>query len=188
MKLVSYFHEAGISNTYIIGPADGGSAILIDPGRFSESLFELIEENRFDIKGVLITHIHSNHVGGLRTLLKIYKAVIVAGSTSVTGFQSLLADYGSRKTIDCFEYEVLPVKGYSEDSRIYRINSCIFTGDMIFAGRIGYVKNTGALTNLRQSLKENLLTLNDDFLLLPGHGPPSTIRAERRFNPDFGKD
>ena len=189
LKLISYFHEAEISNTYIVGPDDGGSAILIDPGHFNESLFTLIEENHFDISGVLITHTHSSHDGGLRTLLRVYNGiVIVAGNTSAMDYPSHLANYGSRGTINGLEYEVLPIAGFSEDSRIYKIGSYIFTGDMIFAGRIGYIDNTPELKKLRQDLQNHLLSLNDDFLLLPGHGPPSTIRAERKYNADLKLD
>ncbi len=62
MKLLSHFPAIGVSNTYIIGSAEGGDAILVDPGRFDVTLLNLIEENNIDIKKGLVTHDQENHI------------------------------------------------------------------------------------------------------------------------------
>ena len=72
MKFFSYFSVTGFSNSYIIGPDEGGNAILIDPGIFDVPLLNLIEDNKLYVKYILLTHSHESHISGLKTLLKVY--------------------------------------------------------------------------------------------------------------------
>lgn len=182
MKLIGHFPEIGLSNTYLIACGNSGPAVLVDPGCFDQTLLELIEGSGFYISGVLITHNHTNHVRGLNTLLKIYDAAIIAGSKSVMGYTAQKVSQGDTGAIDNVKYKVLHVEGHSEDSRIYSIGPFLFTGDMISAGRVGSSPTPQAEAVLRRTLTENLLTLREDFILLPGHGPPTTVGAERKFN------
>ena len=185
MKILSHFPAIGVSNTYIIGPADGGNAILVDPGRFDVALLELIENNKFDIKSVLLTHDHENHVRGLKTLMKIYSPTVFAGNNSIYGIAAVQVSDGEH--IDCsgFSLEVIDVEGHSSDSRVYRIGNYIFTGDVLSAGRIGSSQSSYGRELLIESIKKKILCQNEDSLVLPGHGPPTSVAAELRWNPDL---
>ncbi|MCG8452419.1 MAG: MBL fold metallo-hydrolase [Spirochaetales bacterium] len=185
MRVLSHFPAIGVSNTYVIGPAQGGEAILVDPGRFDTGLLELIEDHGYDIKTVLVTHDHENHIGGLRTLLKVYDAQVVSGNNEIMGCPARPVNHGEHCRFYGIPVEVLPVKGHSPDSRVYRIGCYLFTGDMLSAGRVGSAMNSFARENLLQSLHEHLLSLNEAMIILPGHGPPTTVGAERRWNPDL---
>ncbi|MCP4164123.1 MAG: MBL fold metallo-hydrolase, partial [Deltaproteobacteria bacterium] len=68
MKLLMYYGYANNANTYILGPKNGGNAILIDPGCFEVPLLNLIEENNFYIESVIVTHSHKNHTKGINTI------------------------------------------------------------------------------------------------------------------------
>lgn len=185
MRLYSHFPAIGVSNTYIIGPENGGPAVLIDPGRFDVTLLELIEANNYDIKTVLVTHDHENHVKGLRTLLKVYDARIVAGSKNIYGFESTPVSDGAELDITGISVTVIDVEGHSSDSRVFKIGPYIFTGDVLSAGRIGTSPTTYTRKLMIESLHRKILSLDENLLILPGHGPPTTIAAEKKWNPDL---
>ena len=187
MRLLSHFPAIGIANTYVAGPSGGGEAILVDPGLFDVSLLELIEKCGFDIKAVLITHDHWNHVQGLRTLLKVYQPIVYAGRDNILGFPAVPVVDGTCLRAAGFEVEVLDVQGHSPDSRVYRLGSYIFTGDVLSAGRVGSAETDSERDRLVYSIGKKLLTLDDSVLILPGHGPPTTVEAEKNWNPDFQK-
>ena len=185
MKLLSHFPAIGVSNTYIIGSMNGGQAILVDPGRFDVTLLELIENNDFDITTVLITHNHDNHIKGLKTLLKVYKTEIIAGSKRIYDFDSLPVTDGMKINASGFDVEVIDVEGHSADSRVYKIGPYLFTGDVLSAGRVGSSLTGYTRKLLLQSIRSKIISIQEDLLILPGHGPPTTISAEKRWNPDF---
>lgn len=185
MRLLSHFPAIGVSNTYIIGPEDGGSAVLIDPGRFDVTLLELIEDNDYDIKTILVTHDHENHIKGLKTLLKVYDARIIAGNKEIYGFESTPVSDGTELDVTGIRITVIDVEGHSSDSRVFKIGPYLFTGDVLSAGRIGSSSTTYTRKILIESLHKKILTLDDNLLLLPGHGPPTTISAEKKWNPDL---
>jgi len=183
--LLSHFPAIGVSNTYILGNAEGGDAILVDPGRFDVTLLNLIEDNSFDIKTVLITHEHENHIKGLRTLLKIYSPRVIAGNKEIFGLKTTSVKDGDNILCSGVNVEVIDVEGHSTDSRVYRAGPYIFTGDVLSAGRIGSSATNYTRELLIQSIRKKLLNLNKELLILPGHGPPTTIAAELKWNPDL---
>jgi len=183
--LLSHFPAIGVSNTYILGSAEGGDAILVDPGRFDVTLLNLIEENNFDIKSVLITHEHENHIKGLKTLMKIYNPVVIAGSEEIFGIRTMSVADGEKIGCSGIDVEIIDVEGHSTDSRVYRAGPYLFTGDVLSAGRIGSSATSYTRELLIQSIKKKLLNLNEELMVLPGHGPPTTISAELRWNPDL---
>lgn len=186
MKLYFHFAVVGFANTYLIGPPDGGDAILVDPGIMDKELLTLIESNHYYIKTILVTHHHISHVKGIRTLKKIYDADIYAFSPYILDFASIPIKDGDRFTAASnIEVEVIEVPGHSSDSLVYHIGGMVFTGDVLAAGRAGNTKNSFSRALLLRSIDEKLFHLPDSTLVLPGHGPPSTLKAEKMFNPDI---
>jgi hypothetical protein len=76
VKFFCHFGLEAFSNAYLVGPDEGGEAVLIDPGVFDETLLAMIEKNRLDLRHVLLTHSHESHMRGVHTALKIYDAVV----------------------------------------------------------------------------------------------------------------
>ena len=185
MTLLSHFPAVGVSNTYILGPQGGGDAILVDPGAFDVSLLELIEDNDFNIRSVLVTHCHDNHIQGLRTLKRIYDATIFAGQSKVLDFPATELSGGDSFDTAGFHVDVVNAVGHSADSRVYRVGWFVFTGDILSAGRIGTSTSTWTRDLLISAIKTQILSLDTNLIVLPGHGPPTTLQAERNWNPDL---
>lgn len=186
MKLYFHFAVVGFANTYLIGPPEGGDAILIDPGIMDAELLNLIEGNRYYVRSILVTHQHNSHVKGIRTLKKIYEADIYSFNPYVLDFPTIPIKDGD--TFTCasdIKVEVMEVPGHSPDSLVYHIGGMIFTGDVLAAGRVGTTKNSFSRAILLRSISEKLFPLPDSTIVLPGHGPPSTLKAEKMFNPDL---
>jgi len=190
MKLFFQYCSYGFSNCYILGTENKGdeqpnTAIIIDPGSMEKNTLEIIEDNNFDLKAVLITHDHLGHVHGLRTLQRIYNAKIFAVNHTILDYKTNMVKDGDVFSVGDFLVEVISIPGHSSDSAVYRIGNLFFTGDVLTAGLVGStVSAYGAKTQMNK-LRSRLLSLPGDYILLPGHGPPSTLEAERRFNADI---
>jgi len=187
MTLLSHFPSVGISNTYVVGPDSGGDALLVDPGRFDVELLELIEGHDLNIKAVLVTHAHENHVQGLRTLKKIYDVEVYAGYNRVFGFPATTVSHGSLFRAAGYEIGVMEVVGHSADSRVYLLDHYMFTGDILSAGRVGTTRTLQARDLMIESIRTTIMGLDRDLILLPGHGPPTTLNAERLWNPELSE-
>jgi len=186
MKLLSYF--SGISNSYILGSNDGGGAVLVDPDKFDVPLLELIESNGFTITTILVTHSHECHIKKLRVIKKIYDAVIISGSEELGGFESKIAEPGDKIEAAGIIVETLNLGKRLTRSRIFRIGNFLFTGNLVSAGRIGDSISPEKRALLIAGIRENFLTMPEKLLILPSRGPPSTIAAELRWNPNFHPD
>jgi len=183
MKLLSHF--SGISNSYILGPKEGGEAILVDPGRFDVFLLNLIESNSFNITTVLITHINRRHIRGLKTLKKVYDARLISGNEEVGGFESEFAEPGSKIEASGISIKTLDLEERMTDSRVFRIGNLLFTGNTLSAGRMEDFFSPKKRARLIAGIQKKILTIAEELLILPSYGPPSTISAELRWNPDF---
>jgi glyoxylase-like metal-dependent hydrolase (beta-lactamase superfamily II) len=188
MKLFFQYCSYGFSNSYILGEDNSngkGAAIIVDPGNMENFTLETIESNDFDLKAVLVTHDHLSHVRGLRTLKRIYNAEVFAVNQFIMEHKTNMIKDGDRFNIAGFSVEVISIPGHSSDSVVYRIGTLLFTGDVITAGLVGSTASAyGAATQMNR-LRSRLLPLPGDYVVLPGHGPPSTLEAERRFNADI---
>jgi glyoxylase-like metal-dependent hydrolase (beta-lactamase superfamily II) len=190
MKLFFQYCSYGFSNCYILGSDDSGTpesnaAIIVDPGSMENITLETIENNNFDIKAVLVTHDHISHVRGLRTLKRIYNAEVFAVNQNIMDHKTTMVKDGDQFNIAGFSVEVISIPGHSSDSLVYRIRGMLFTGDVLTAGLVGSTASAYGATTQMNKLRSRLLSLPGDYLVLPGHGPPSTLEAERRFNTDI---
>ncbi len=185
MKIFQHFSVVGFCNTYIVGHDDGGPAILIDPGHVDTELIDLIEENHYDIKAILLTHRHDAHAKGLGTLLKIYTPTVHAAAASIYDYK--VNEINDNQTLDLcgFEVQMIHVPGHSLDSMVFRIDRALFTGDVLMAGRIGSTPGFMERELLRRAIRKRLLSLDEHLLLFPGHGAPSSLKIEKMFNPEL---
>jgi len=190
MKLFFHYCSYGFSNCYILGmersmKESHNVAILVDPGSMEKFTLDSIESNNLDLKAVLITHDHENHVQGIKTLKKIYNADVIAVNPKIMDIKTTMVKDGDKLIIGGFSIEVISIPGHSSDSVVYKIENLLFTGDVLTAGLVGSTASAyGAATQMNK-LRSRLLSLPGDYVVLPGHGPPSTMEAERRFNADI---
>ncbi|MDR1240116.1 MAG: MBL fold metallo-hydrolase [Treponema sp.] len=203
MKLFFHYCPFGFSNCYILGtdypegepspeeaaPPKAGprktahrEAIIVDPGSMDDQILGFIENNEYRLRAVLITHDHLNHVHGLRTLKRIYNAEIYAVNHAIMDHKTNLAKDGDTITIGPFQVGVISIPGHSADSAVFLVDNLLFTGDALTAGLVGRTASAyGAAVQMR-ALRSRILSLPGDYIVLPGHGPPSTLEAERKFN------
>ena len=185
MKLDFQYRSSGFSNTYLLGigsEASSGEAIIVDPSLMDASLLNMIEENNYSLRGILITHDHPHHVQGLRAILRIYDTEVFAINPVVGEYHTTLVRDGEIINIGPFKTEVFSIPGHSADSAIFRIERFLFTGDAISACRLGRTASSYSAATQTSAIIRKILSLPGDYTLLPGHGPPSSLEAERRFN------
>ena len=190
MKLFYQYCSYGFSNCYVIGtdkikPGQPNAAVIVDPGSIENVILDTIENNNMDVKAVLITHDHLSHVRGLRTLMRIYNVEVFAVNQSIMDHKTTVVKDGDRLFIGGFTVEVISIPGHSSDSVVYRVGDMLFTGDVLTAGLVGSTASAYGAATQMNNLRSRLLSLPGDYLVLPGHGPPSTLEAERRFNSDI---
>jgi hydroxyacylglutathione hydrolase len=184
---ISLFSRLGFSNTYLIGPDNGGDAVLVDPGVFDAPLLEAVEKNRLYIRSILITHAHNAHINGIRSLLKVYDAEIYANQPSVLDFPAHRVQEGNVLPLGGFSVRVIETPGHSIDSLCFLVGHVVFTGDTLSAGSTGTTRDGYARGLLLESVRRKLLSLGDEVLLFPGHGPPTKVGIEKLYNPLLGE-
>ncbi|MBB6478984.1 MBL fold metallo-hydrolase [Spirochaeta isovalerica] len=182
MRLLMFYGYAGRANTYIIGPKEGGNAILIDPGRFEVPLLNMIENNNYYIESIILTHGHGSHSKGVSTTLKVYNSSIYAAVGKVDNYRTIMVSDKEKLKISGFDVEFFEIPGHSTDSLVFKIGNLLFTGDIFTSGYLGNPINAYAHNNMQREIQERLLTMDGEIIVLPGHGPPSTIQAEREIN------
>jgi glyoxylase-like metal-dependent hydrolase (beta-lactamase superfamily II) len=189
MKVFFHYCTFGFSNCYILGTdidaPDGKGpreALIIDPGSMDNTILHFIEDDDYALQGILITHDHLNHVHGLKTLKRIYNIPIFGVNPMIRNYHTVLMKDGETIDIGPFQIETITVPGHSVDSAVYRIGHFLFTGDALSAGLVGRTASSYALANQMSALRSKVLSLPGDYTVLPGHGPPTTLEAERKFN------
>jgi glyoxylase-like metal-dependent hydrolase (beta-lactamase superfamily II) len=147
-----------------------------------EEILDFIEDNNFNLMAVLVTHDHLNHVRGLRTLKRIYNTEIFAVNHVILDHKTTLLRDGDKINIGSFPVEVISIPGHSSDCAVYRIGKLLFTGDVLTAGLVGQTASAYGAAIQMNNVRSRILSRPGDYMILPGHGPPSSLEAERRFN------
>jgi glyoxylase-like metal-dependent hydrolase (beta-lactamase superfamily II) len=199
VKLFFHYCLPNFSNCYVLGsdtysadfldiPAENivedsnREAILVDPGEMDADILDFIESNDYTLRGVLITHDHKSHVRGLNTLKRIYDVEIFAVNHVIMDHRTTMVKDGDVLNIGPFRIEVISVPGHSADSAVYKIENLLFTGDAISAGLIGSTASSYGAAVQMTAIRSKLLSLPGDVIVLPGHGPPTSLDVEREFN------
>lgn len=185
MKLYFHYSLEGFSNSYLIGNEENREAVFVDPGKISPRMLEQLELNNLHLTCVLITHNHESHHRGLETLMRIYEPRIYAADAELNGIPATLLQGNGTFLAAGFAIRYFSTPGHSPDSLMYQIENILFTGDSLTAGRLGRTNNVYGTRNLKTHLRKKMLSQDDPIILMPGHGPPSTIGAERLYNTEL---
>lgn len=186
LKLKWFYSPENFSNTYILGPASGGGkAIVIDPGIFHLPILEELAKWRWEVGHILITNEDQAHIKGLKTLLKIFQAEIYSSQKEVYGIRCHAIHSHSHLNLDGVTVGTIHFNEYHGDNVVYWIGKMVFTGDVLYAGSLNTNRPSYFFPELVSALKERLIDRAEDLIIYPGEGPPTTIKAERDFNPWF---
>jgi glyoxylase-like metal-dependent hydrolase (beta-lactamase superfamily II) len=161
-------------------------ALIIDPGCMDETILDFIESNEYNLKGILLTHNHPTHVKGLPSLKRIYDVDIYSARSVIMNFKTNIVHDGDTFNVGSFTVRAVSVPGHSIDSLVYVIDHLLFTGDVLSAGLTG--RTDSAYSAMRQisMIQNKIFTLRGNYIVLPGHGPPSTLNVERSHNIGIG--
>ena len=194
-------------NCYLLGCEETGEGVVIDPGADADRIISLLTRLGLKIVHVINTHGHFDHVGGNRKLLEISGADLLmheadvpllslAGATAAAyGLEaedsprpdSYLRD-GMNIAFGNYELTVLHTPGHTPGGCCLYGEGVVITGDTLFADSVGRTDLPGGShTALVESIHRKLLTLPDDTVAYPGHGPATTIGRERLKNPYLQK-
>ena len=188
MKVYFHFNIDGFSNCYVVTNEKTMEALIIDPGKITKEILEQLENGPYNLTAVLITHNHKSHIRGLNTIKKIYTPKVYAADFDIAGSEETILNGDGIIYAAGLQVKHLAVPGHSSDSMAYKIGHIIFTGDTIFARMISNTSSTYARRTLISNLATKIMSQQDDIILMPGHGPPTTLAAEKNFNEAFLKE
>ena len=196
-------------NGYVVACEVTGQAVLIDPGDEVEDLLKVIRATGSDVRYILLTHAHLDHITGvarakqeLNVPIWLHRADLFLYEGIVEQARMFGMDAMPQPPVDAFyedgvpltfgEYRVdpLPTPGHCPGGVCLAIGRAaergreLFVGDTLFAGSIGRTDLPGGdHRRLLQSIRDVLLAFPDDTIVHPGHGPDTTIGRERHTNP-----
>jgi glyoxylase-like metal-dependent hydrolase (beta-lactamase superfamily II) len=199
------------TNCWVLAIGEGSECIVIDPGMpdVSIELAELLSKHRLKPVATLITHGHLDHTFSVvpvcdgygipayihsedRNLLSDPTAAITAEFRTMLAGMSFSEPKEVKELKSGQEFELVGLKikaihspGHTRGSLMFLVDEeTLLSGDVLFAGSIGRTDlPTGSNTDMRKTLNTKVLTLSDEIMVLPGHGPKTRIGFERKNNP-----
>ena len=177
------------TNCYVVGCEETKEAAVIDPGvenkAEAEEILNFIKQNSFNIKYIINTHGHPDHISGNAVMKEATGASILIHENHKgrANADQKLRD-GDVIHVGNFKLAVLHTPGHTKSGICLLGDNVVFTGDTLFAGSIGRTDFPGgSFQDLIQSIKTKLLPLPDSFKVYPGHESFTTIGDEKKFNP-----
>ncbi len=190
------------SNCYIVGAESSKEGIIIDPGAEADRILKRAEDLGLEVKTIVLTHAHIDHIGAVKEVKEATGAEVAihtddAGplqrqpSRAMFGFShssppppDRLLKGGDSIDIGDLHLLVLHTPGHSPGGICLLGQGVVFSGDTLFNFGIGRFDLSGGNGHqLMNSIQTKLMVLPDSTVVYPGHGPETTIGAERQWNP-----
>ena len=191
------------ANCFIIGCETTLTGAVIDPGDDADRIMAEVKKANLHIDHIINTHGHFDHVGGNRRLKDATGAALMihsldapmlaqldrmAGAFGLNAENSPAPDRrledGDTVQVGDLRLAVLHTPGHTPGGISLHTNGCVFVGDTLFQGSIGRTDFPGGdFDTLIASIRTKLFTLDDQTTVYTGHGPETTIGAEKRYNP-----
>jgi len=191
-------------NCYLYACPKTREAVIIDPGDEAERILETIQEHKLIPKYIINTHGHIDHICAIDEVSEVYPVPLAIHPADLPMYTdehhaqiygrsaplvkrkpNILLKEGDRITFGTLTLEILHTPGHSLGS-ICLVSQphCVFSGDTLFQRGIGRTDLLGGdYAQIEQSIRTKLYTLEDDLVVFPGHGEPTTIAEEKHENP-----
>lgn len=181
------------SNGYVFFLDGGKRAALVDPAGIPENLLRILRDGDYHLQYILITHKHADHCDATAEIAVAFpQAQIVMHQHDVHAIGTLASkallvrDNDDLPFGDDVRIRMLHTPGHTDGSSSYLFRSTVFTGDTLFAGSVGGAYgDASTYGDILNSVSSKLFTLPDETVVMPGHGPPTTIALEKTHNPFF---
>lgn len=192
------------TNSYYLYQEDSSDVIFVDPADRGEYLYEKLREKGLNVKAILLTHGHFDHILGAKELSQLSGAEIYAldaekevceseilnlsgnfGQPCTISPDHLLKD-GQEITFAGLTAKVIATPGHTKGGCCYYFEEekVLISGDTLFKESIGRTDfPSGSYGMLVRSVKEKLFVLPEEVTVYPGHGDETSIHYEKRYNP-----
>lgn len=193
------------TNCYVVAANPGGDAAVIDPGGDLKAILATLKRHELKCTAILCTHGHMDHVAAAGPLSAATGAPVmvhpedagalsalrarllggVVGGVVPARLRSLeMLEPGRAVAVGELQLQVLHTPGHTRGSVSFYAAPDLFCGDLIFQGSIGRTDlRGGSMADLLASVKEKVFVLPEDTRIMTGHGPRTTLAAEKRSNP-----
>lgn len=196
-------------NCSVVGDEQSREAMVIDPGDDIEAVMAVVSKHALKVKQIVVTHAHIDHVGGAAKLKAMTGAPVLLNQNDEALLKMLdvqaawlgmktpgqveidrSISSGDAVAAGAVKAEVIHTPGHTEGSicLYFEPQGTLVAGDTLFAGSIGRTDLPGgSFEKIMSSLHGSVLALPDDVVVIPGHGPATTIGEERETNPFLQK-
>ena len=180
------------SNGYFLILHDAKVGAFVDPAGQPSNIIEPFKQAQVQLQYILLTHKHYDHTDALAAVRKAFPSArpviheFDAREVGATARDAIGIRDGERLPFGDGEITLLHTPGHTDGSSCFIYKGSIFTGDTLFAGSIGRTNGPQfGYDDHRHNIRTKILSLPEETVVLPGHGPPSTVAQERAHNPFF---
>lgn len=205
MKIKSVVVGPLNNNTYL-AVSEKGNAALIDPGMSYSRIQEMIVKEGAEVKYILLTHGHFDHIASALEFSKNLGAKIVINEPDAemlndaekclahsftrdfTPFNAdVIVNDGDEVSLDELTFKFMATPGHTKGSAVIMCEDIMFAGDTVLEGTVGRTDLYGGSFSQMIGSVKKLAQIEKDYKLLCGHGEPSTLSKEKKYNPYFIK-
>ncbi|MCG8338816.1 MAG: MBL fold metallo-hydrolase [Proteobacteria bacterium] len=192
LKMRPLFEEETCTHTFLLYDSRSMEGVLIDAVKeMMDRDINLIKELGVDLKYLLETHVHADHITSASEIRDRLGALVIYGASAGVDCADLILEDGEELAFGQFIVKAISTPGHTDGCTTYQIENMIFTGDTLLirgCGRTDFQQ--GSSENLYNSVNNKLFTLPDDTIVYPAHDYKgmwsSTIGEEKKHNPRLG--